>query len=299
MSFGSLWSWGYPYTDLCNRGSAYYAAFCSAYYYFGSGLCDFGVFSLWGRYPRIARGPTTPPPYVPGDTSRGPNTKLIPGIPHPDTTGTKIGGPRNAAETEPRPMRREIVDGGRDGLEKIYTIPRRALDGRRDNPDGRASTAGPSGIRGGVETRPTAGGPGEGRGGSDASLGGRRMTRERNGDALPTGRHERPRFDPPPRESPRDFNPPQRTHAGGSPGSSGRGGADPAPRSFDPPPRPMTRGEPRAEGGARSSGGAPRQAAPPRHDPPPRQAAPPKHDPPPRPAPPPPPRESEKKPVKP
>jgi hypothetical protein len=274
--------------SYCNSAYGYYGLFCSGYLGYGSALCYDPYFGRFGyRGGTIATGPRQPPTTPSGNL---PNTKLIPQIRQPGEDG-KINGGQRALELPTRPT----VGGtaGDDELDRIYSIPRRALDDMRRQevierrPIG--EIAGGAGTAEGGVTRPTL------RDGSDARpngegrpAGGRRGERgedrplgtpgrqDRGRDRdNPTPRGENPRNDPPPRESPRNDNPPARDGdtGGGRLGGSGGRAAEPPPRSYDPPRRSEPRNDPgpRSSGGGRGDGG--RSAQPSSPPPRPREAA--------------------------
>lgn len=265
--FGYGGSYGALYDrSFCHSAYGYYGLFCSSFLGYGSALCYDPYFGRFGyRGGIIAAGPQNPPS-TPSTPEGGPNTKLIPQIPSPGDDGKITGGQKALVLPTTRPE----VGGtaGDDELNRVYSIPRRALNDlrRQERVEGRpiGEIAGGTRISGGSDAHPAPGGrsnDGEGRPtrgdrrerGDDRPLGnsGRQdWARDRDN---PTTRGDSPRNDPPPRESPRNFDPPSRDEGGGRLGGSNGGSYQPPPRSFDPPSHSGgSRGDP---GGRSSSGG--------------------------------------------
>ena len=262
------------YDSYCGSAYGYYGLFCSGYLGYGSALCYDPYFGRLGnRGGTIATGPQNPPKTPPGSQGKFPNTKLIPQIGRPDDDG-KITGGQKSLELPTRPTVGGTV--GDDELDRVYSIPRRALDDMRRQelierrPNGEVAN-GAGSTRGG-DARGTPSDRGEGRGGGDGRFAGGER-RERGDDRPlgtagrrdwgrdrdnPTARGEQPRNDPPPRESPRDADSPSRDRDnGGRLGGSGARSSEPPPRSYDPPGRSQPSGDPgpRNSGGGSSSGG--------------------------------------------
>ncbi len=267
--YGGYGNYGGMYDpSYCRSARGYYGFFCSNLFGYASALCYdpyFGRFGNGGGI--IATGPQQPPT-LPATPDKVPNTKLIPQIAPPGDDG-KINRGLRAIDLPTRPT----VGGstGEDELDRVYSIPRRALDDMRRQerierrPIGEivvgAGGAEPTDRTPGnrVDGRPTSEGrpaSGERRERGEERPGGspgrQDWARDREN---PTTRGDNVSTSPPPRESPRNYDPPARggdreDNGGGRLGGSGRS-SEPPPRSFDPP----SRSEPRHDPGPRSAGG--------------------------------------------
>lgn len=267
-SYASFCGGGSYYSDygsmydrsFCRSAYGYYSLFCSGA--LGYGYTSFCYDPLWGRFgytrqPIIANGPNAPPT-TPTPAEKVPNAKLIPQIGRPDVDGKLTGG-LNSLELPGRPTVGGTAND--DDFDRVYSIPRRALDDMRREerierrPIGEIAV-GPE-RTGGIDARPTPRDRSDGRpaaGDRPAAVGDRPLGtpgrqnwgRDREN---PTTRGDNPRYEPPPRESPRNFDPPSRTSDGGRFDRGGRS-SEPPPRSFDPP----SRSEPRFDPGPRSNG---------------------------------------------
>ncbi|MFN8571027.1 MAG: DUF4384 domain-containing protein [Gemmatimonadaceae bacterium] len=265
--------------SFCSHALGYYGFVCSGFWGYGSALC---YDPIWGRI--IRQGPIfaggNPPPTSPGQPTPGdkvPNTKLIPQVGNPNDPGTKQGGGQKALELPTRPA----VGGtaGDDELNRVYSIPRRALDDLRRQERIERRPVGEIAVDGanGAGPRPAPRDRGREAGGNDDGgrpLGGpARRDWGRDRDNPTTRADNTPRYEPPPREAPRNFDPPSRGTSGG--GSFERGGGErnaPPPRSFDPGPR-MGDGGGRASSGGGADGGGARPAPAPHPAPPVREPA--------------------------
>ncbi|MFN8580630.1 MAG: hypothetical protein U0163_06575 [Gemmatimonadaceae bacterium] len=127
--YGSYYGGTYD-SSFCGSALGYFGFVCSGLWGYGSALCYDPV---WGRI--IRRGPIiaggNPPPTTPGNptpSDKVPNSKLIPQIERPGDPGTKLGG-QKALELPTRPSVGGTADD--DELNRVYSIPRRALDDMR------------------------------------------------------------------------------------------------------------------------------------------------------------------------
>lgn len=271
--FGSYSSLYDP--SFCSHALGYFGFVCGGYWGYGSALC---YDPLWGRI--IRRGPIiaggNPPPTTPGQPTPGdkvPNTKLIPQVGNPNDPGTKQGGPQKALELPTRPSVGGTADD--DELNRVYSIPRRALDDLRRQERIERRPVGEIAVGGANDAGPRPAPRDRGReaGGDEGGrpLGGpARRDWGRGERENPTTRADNtPRYEPPPRESPRNFDPPSRGNGGGG-FDRGVERNSPPPRSFDPGPRMSGDGggRPAAGGGAAHGDGGGRAA----HSPPPAPA---------------------------
>jgi hypothetical protein len=247
-------STAFAYSDMCRYGGGVYSAYCYAMYgQFWGGSCNDSYY--WRRNTFVAQG-NPPTPSTPSGPN--PNVNLIEKLQPPDPEGHKSGVKAAIVADEnlrrmdlPARPRPTTVDD--NDFDRVYSIPRRAIENiKREERIERTPVANGGGFADERGARSTRGDRGGNRGDDEGLT--RRGLPDR-GSTLPSVRNpEGPRYDPPPRETPRHFDPPS-TRNFDVPGRSGRSEGG---RSYDPPPR--------ASGGGGGGGGGhegPRMSSPP------------------------------------